>query len=147
MNRNVFFMFLTAISKIPKGQLRQLLPQIQVVNAFKCSVKKKTSTAPCDKTGNKWTLNLAKTVEPPMDETNEETKVHDTEQKKKTDENDQEECIRRKKHDEDDNDNDNDINVLRHTKRMGDKTKDKINETSQSWKIARSRFGKQVKSK
>ena len=142
MNRNVFFMFLTAISKIPKGQLRQLLPQIQVVNAFKGSVKKKTSTAPCDKTGNKWTLNLAKTVEPPKDETNEEAKLQDTEHKKKTDENDQEECIRRKKHDEDDNDND--INVLRHTKRKDDKTRDK---TSQSWKIARSRFGKQIKSK
>ena len=138
-------MFLTSISKIPKGQLRQLLPQIQVVNAFKGSVKKKASAAPCEKTGNKWALNLTKPVEPAKDETNEETKEQNTESKKKQDENDQEECIRRKKHDEDDDDND--INVLRHTKRKDDTTKDKIIETSQSWKIARSRFGKLTKSK
>ena len=42
MNRRLFFMFLTTLAKTPKWELRQVIPQINVVNAFKSSVKNKS---------------------------------------------------------------------------------------------------------
>ena len=56
-------MFLTTLAKTPKWELRQVIPQINVVNAFKSSVKNKskgnsTPTVPA------WKLNVTKKAEP-----------------------------------------------------------------------------------
>ena len=51
MNRRLFFMFLTTLAKTPKWELRQVLPQITVVNAFKSSVKKDLSPFPSSTSG------------------------------------------------------------------------------------------------
>ena len=149
MNRRLFFMFLTTLAKTPKWELRQVLPQINVVNAFKSSMKNKSkgnsSTAPT------WKLNVTKKAEPetptapPI-----EIKVEEMCFKKKQDDAPKEDLQRRKRY-EDDEDSDaeeegKDMKVkIRGGRRDEGGRKERMYESCRNWATARGRIGNQHK--
>jgi len=150
MNRRLFFMFLTTLAKTPKWELRQVIPQINVVNAFKSSVKNKSkgNSTPAVPT---WKLNVTKKAEPetPSAPTI-EIKMDESECfKKKQDDAQKEEFQRRKRH-EDDEDSDEDeegkdVKVRIRSKKDEERRKDRMFESCRNWATARGRFGNQHK--
>ena len=62
MNKRLFYMFITRLSKTPRSQLLQLLPQIRVVNAFRSSVKgTKTGPKSFNNASSGWTSSTSNT--------------------------------------------------------------------------------------
>ena len=144
MNRRLFFMFLTTLAKSPTLQMRNVIPQIQVINAFKSSTKRKENGV----SSPTWKVNIAKKVEnaPSAPEV---IQLYETETKKKSDEPEKEECTRRKKNGECDSDeDDSDSGKFRIRNKRGhsdaDK-KEKMTESCRNWQVAKGRIGKQQK--
>ena len=111
MNRRLFFMFLTTLAKTPKWELRQVIPQINVVNAFKSSVKNKSKGS--STTVPTWKLSVTKKAEPetPSAPAIEIIKIEESECfKKKQEDAQREDCQRRKRQEEDeDSDTEEDL--------------------------------------
>ena len=150
MNRRLFFMFLTTLAKTPKWELRQVIPQINVVNAFKSSVKKKSqgnsTTVPT------WKLSVAKRAEPetPSAPAPIEIKVEESECFKKKQEDAQREDGQRRKRPEEVEDSDadeegKDLKVRMRSKREEERKKDRMYESCRNWATARGRIGNQHK--
>ena len=150
MNRRLFFMFLTTLAKTPKWELRQVIPQINVVNAFKSSVKNKSkgNSTPAVPT---WKLNVTKKAEPetPSAPTI-EIKVDESECfKKKQDDAQKEEFQRRKRHEEEEDSEEDedgkDVKVRIRSKKDEERRKDRMFESCRNWATARGRIGNQQK--
>merc|ERR1711874_152836 len=96
MNRRLFFMFLTTLAKVPKRQIQQMLPQIQVINAFKNFGNDKTKECvdPFNKCKEK--LDKKENIEITF-----AAKKQDTSNTNKEEPKNEEDCSRRKRHCED----------------------------------------------
>ena len=149
MNRRLFFMFLTTLAKTPKWELRQVIPQINVVNAFKSSVKNKSKGS--STTVPTWKLSVTKKAEPetpiapPI-----EIKIEEAECFKKKQEDAQKEDCQRRKRQEEDEDSDaeedgKDLKVRLRSKREEERKKDRMYESCRNWATARGRIGNQHK--
>ena len=150
MNRRLFFMFLTTLAKTPKWELRQVLPQINVVNAFKSSVKKKNAAKSTPVPT--WKLSVAKKPEPETPSAPPiEIKIEGSDCfKKKQEESQKEECQRRKRYDEDSEDSDHDSEDRKDVKvRIRDKkrgnSREQMYDSCRNWTTARGKLGNQHK--
>ena len=148
MNRRLFFMFLTSLAKTPKRGLQQVIPQINVVNAFKSSVKNKSK-------GNSvptWKMNVTKKADPeaPSAPTLIQIKMEENECfKKKQDDTQKEDCQRRKRHedeeDSDDEEEGRDLKMKIRGKKDEGARKERMYESCRNWATARGRIGNQHK--
>jgi hypothetical protein len=139
MNRRLFFMFLTGLAKSPKWEMKNMMPTIQVVNAFKSSVKRKKADTKAAPSANSLKLNITKKVEAsaPAD-----VLTVEVENNKKQDDPQKEECTRRKRHcDGEDDDSDSDDRNIHIRNKKDVKKKEKMYESCNNWQKARSKIG------